>query len=269
MPASTVRLVAVDLDGTLLRDGGTSAEDTAALAEALQHGLTVCIATGRPHRSALLVLDQLGLPSLPVISFNGAMVNLPGAEEPLLHITIPADLAREVVQAGVEERWHLHYFLGDDLYVTRMSKMAWAYWRRTGIRPTPVGDLRKLTHREPTKIILVEEPGRVDTIAPDMARRWDGRLYVARSRPDIVELVNPSVSKGTALRWLAQHLGYAPEETLGIGDAANDVPLIEAAGLGVAMPGSDPQVLAVADVVLEPSDAPIAEAVRRLALGRD
>ncbi len=268
MGPSTVRLVAVDLDGTLLRDDGTSAEDTAALVEALQQGLTVCIATGRPHKSALLVLEGLGLPPMPVISFNGAMVKVPGTEEPLLHITMPADLAREVVQAGVEEGWHLQYFLGDDLYVARMSKMAWGYWRRTGIRPTPVGDLRKLTDREPTKIILVEEPERVDVIAPEMARRWGDRLYVARSRPDIVELVSRSVNKGAALRWLAQHLGYAPEETLGIGDAANDVPLIEAAGLGVAMPGSDPEVLAVADVVLEASEAPIADAVRRLALGR-
>ena len=128
----------------------------------------------------------------------------------------------------------------------------------------PVGDLRKLASRPPTKIILVDEPERVDRLAPEMAKRWGGRLYVARSRPDIVEMVHRAVNKGAALEWLARHLGVAIAETMAIGDAANDAPLLRAAGIGVAMPGSDPQVQAMADVVLDESESPVADAIRRL-----
>jgi len=261
-----ISLVAIDLDGTLVRDGGTADEDVAALREVLQRGLHVCIATGRPRVSALRVLDELGLEPLPIISFNGAMITLPGEPEPIVHVTLPAELAAEVVEASVEHRWHLHYFLGDDMYVSRVSKKAWEYWRRTGVKPIPAGDLRKLAGREPTKIIVVEEPDRVDDIEPELQQAWGDRLYIARSRPDIVEIVNPEVNKGAALHKLAEHLQVPVEATLGIGDAANDAPLVEAAGVGVAMPGSAPEVLAVADVVLEDGPAPVAEALRKLVL---
>ncbi|MGD9518281.1 MAG: Cof-type HAD-IIB family hydrolase [Armatimonadota bacterium] len=266
MESLNIALVAVDLDGTLVRGDGVAREDVSALAQAIENGVIVCIATGRPDKSARMVLEQIGLGDLPIISFNGAMVKVPGTDEPLLHLTMPLELAREVVSTAVQERWHLHYFIGDDCYVSRMSKMAWVYWRRTGIRPIPVGDLRKVATREPTKIILVEEPERVNQIGPEMMRRWGDKLYVARSRPDIVEIVNPSVNKGMALVKLSEHLGIPIAKTLALGDATNDAPLIEAAGIGVAMPDSDPEVMALADVILEDSEAPVADAIRQLVL---
>lgn len=266
-----VRLIAVDLDGTLLRkndDTEASPEDVQALREAQQAGLVVCIATGRPHSSAAMLLKRMGLGPVPIISFNGAMVWLPEEDEPILHLTVPSDVAREIMERGVEEDWNFYYFADGELYVPRMSWNAWEYWRRTGVRPRPVGDLRKLLDREPTKIILVDRPEKVDAAEPELMELWGQKAYVARSRPDIIEIVHPQANKGAALHELAEHLGIRPEQTMAIGDARNDLPLIQAAGLGVAMPDAAQEVKEAADVVIEPSNAPVAEAVRKLALGR-
>jgi Cof subfamily protein (haloacid dehalogenase superfamily) len=266
MERKKIRLLAVDLDGTLIRENGIAQADVQALKEAIERGVTVCIATGRPHRSALMVLGEAGLGELPVISFNGAMIRVPGMQEPLLHRTLPLHLAREVVHAAVERRWDIQYFVGDDCYIARMSKMGWLYWQRTGVRPTPVGDLRKIADREPTKIIVTGEPARLDLIAPQVVELWGEKLFVARSRPDIIEIASPLVNKGHALVQLARHLNIDIAQTMAIGDAANDVALVEAAGIGVAMPNSDSEVMRVADIVLEDSEAPIAEALSRYVL---
>ncbi|MBC7287945.1 MAG: HAD family phosphatase [Armatimonadetes bacterium] len=263
------RLIAVDLDGTLLPDADMEAreKDVAALRRAVSAGVVVAIATGRPHASAETVVERIGLREVPIISFNGAMVSLPGEDKPLLHRKVPEDVVRELLQIAVEQRWHLHYFVGNSLFVPRASHWAWDYYRRTGIRPQPVGDLRKHARELPTKIIIMHDPQGVPAIARWLAEHFQGRAYVTRSQPEMVEIAHPGVDKGRALALLAERLGIRREETVAIGDGPNDVPLIRAAGLGLAMPNASDEAKSAADAVLESNDAPIAEAVERLVLG--
>jgi hypothetical protein len=262
--------VAVDLDGTLVRneENRIEMEEAEALRQAQAAGVWVVVATGRPHKSAEELLQRIGMPDAYVISFNGAMVKRCGEEKPLRHLVVPQELAREVVEMGVHRRLYLLYFSGDEPYVTHMGKWGWIYWKRTGLKPTPVGDLRGMLAAQATKIIVMDEPQRLAPLATECQQRWAGRLYVTPSRPDILEFMHPDANKGTALRWLAEHLGLRPQETLALGDSHNDIPLLEAAGFAVAMPGADVATKSAADWVAGDTQAPVADVLSRFVLAR-
>ncbi|MCX7599949.1 MAG: Cof-type HAD-IIB family hydrolase [Armatimonadetes bacterium] len=260
--------MAIDLDGTLVRndENRVEAEDAEAIRKVQAAGVHVVIATGRPHKSAEELLRRIGLPDAYVISFNGAMVKRCGDDKPLMHLTLSPELAREVVEMAVHRHLYLLYFSGDEIYVTHMSKWGWIYWKRTGLRPEPAGDLRGILSAEATKIVMMDEPERLARLAKECEQRWSGRLYVTPSRPDILEFMPLSANKGAALSWLAERLGVPLAETLALGDSRNDIPLLEAAGFAVAMASADDTTKGCADMVAADAQAPVAEVLHKLVL---
>jgi Cof subfamily protein (haloacid dehalogenase superfamily) len=262
---SDIKLVAIDLDGTLVHNARDIPErNLRALRMVMDQGVTVAIATGRMHSSARDFVGRLGIPhTTPIISYNGAMVRLPDAEEPMRHVAVPADLASQVVQHTVDERLHLNYFLDDVLYVTHVDYWARLYQSRAGNVPTPAGDLRRFDGEAPTKLLIATQPsGAAELLAREQALFGD-RLYVTRSMPEYIELLNPEVSKGAAVAWLAGHLGLAREQVMAIGDMLNDLPMIEWAGTGVAMPKAAEAVRAAADFVPEHEEEGVAETLEK------
>ncbi len=284
-----IRLLALDLDGTLLdSQRQCSDRNRRALEAARERGVTIVLASGRMHHSVEEEAVKLDLAG-PLISYNGALLCRAGSPEPLFHQTVPADLAASVVQMAVRCRAHLQYFLAgaaaaevapeasrapggqpvalpEVLLVPRVSHWARLYQRRAGSVPVPVGDLRKLRGREPTKMILIAEPEDIERLLPQCQQEYAGRLYITRSLPEYLEFMHPEVSKGNALRRLADYLGVPLHQTMACGDELNDLPLVEAAGIGVAMPQAAPEVRAAADFV--PSSGPegVAEAIEKYVL---
>jgi hydroxymethylpyrimidine pyrophosphatase-like HAD family hydrolase len=95
-----------------------------------------------------------------------------------------------------------------------------------------------------------------------LKRRFDGRLYISKSLPHFLELASPQVTKAAGLAFLAEHLGFARERTVGFGDGENDVELLEWCGYAVAVERSHPRVLAVADLVCPgPADEGVAQVI--------
>ncbi len=262
MPAD-IRLIATDLDGTLLDESGeVSDENARALADAVAAGITVCIATGRSHASASRFARQLGIDDSIVISYNGAMIRRVSDDDSLLHVPVDAELAAAIVRHCIEQRLHLDYFIDDNLYVTHVDYWARLYLARTGDLPIPVGDLRRFDGRTPTKLLVSADPELVTDYFPLEQERWAGRLFVTHSLPEYIEYLNPQATKGNALRWLAGHLRIPMEHVMGMGDQLNDLPMIESAGIGVAMPGACEKVKQAADYVAASSADGVAEAVR-------
>ena len=261
---SDIKLIAIDLDGTLVHDATRIPErNLQAVQKVLDRGITVAIATGRMHESAVTFVSRLGLHGMPIISYNGAMVRRPEAAEPMLHVPVPPDLAAEIVAHGVAERYHLNYFLNDILYLTHMDHWGWLYYRRTGNLPHPVGDLRQFAGESPTKILIAAQPDEIARLLPEKQAQFGDRLYVTRSMPEYLEFLNKEASKGAALQWLANHLGVTRDQVMALGDMHNDLPMIEWAGVGVAMPRSEEAVRQAADFVPEDEVEGVAEAFER------
>ncbi len=265
-PAPDIRLIAVDLDHTLLdHDLRVPERNRRALAAAAERGATVAIATGRTHESAERFALELGLDA-PVISYNGAMIRRPGELEPMRHVPLPADLAAEIVERLVREQIDFIYFHDNVLHAQRFDHWAWEYLERTGDRPVVTGDMRRLAGAEPTKILLMGSPEETLERYELFAREYRGRVYATVSLPQYVELLHPEATKAGALRWLAGHLGVPMKSTMALGDSLNDLEMVQAAGVGVFMAAADEKLRAQADFVPDSAEGGVAEAVERLVL---
>jgi HAD superfamily hydrolase (TIGR01484 family) len=118
----------------------------------------------------------------------------------------------------------------------------------------PVGPLRQFDGRTPTKILIIDDPERIKGICPEFQREFGDRLYVTITTPEYLEFMNKAVDKATGVAEAVASLGVPRERTAAVGDALNDQPMIEWAGLGCAMGNADPPVLAAADVVAPSND---------------
>jgi hypothetical protein len=212
-------------------------------------GTHLVVVTGRMFRAVRPYLEQAGLDDL-VVCYQGAVVADPETGEFLLHIPIPLAEAREAMDAVVAAGFHLNCYLDDLLYVAEVTPEARRYADFQHLEIHAVGDLRAWLEQEPTKLVAVGDPDRLDELEAELAPRFAGRLFISKSLPYFLEFAHPDVSKGSGLQFVADRLGFGPEETVAGGDGENDRELLDWAGFGVAVANAHPDVLARADLVV-------------------
>jgi Cof subfamily protein (haloacid dehalogenase superfamily) len=252
-----VRLLALDLDGTILGDDLRISDRTrAAVREAVARGVTIVLATGRMYRSALPYAESLGLAG-PLICYQGAYVRerpgpggAPGAI--LRHITMGPEPARAAVRWAREHGLDPHVNADDRLLMEVGDEEAPDYERLAGIGAEFVPDLISAIDHPATKVLAVGPAGLPARLLDAARAAFADRAEVTVSHPEYLEFTAPGVHKGAALRWLAQRLGIPLEATMAVGDQHNDREMIAAAGMGVAMGGAPPEVRATARHVTAP-----------------
>jgi 5-amino-6-(5-phospho-D-ribitylamino)uracil phosphatase len=219
----------------------------AALARVRDAGIPVIVVTGRMVQSLRRVLEPARLHD-PVICYQGAaVVDSDGTW--LLHVPIERELAREAIAAVEAEGYDPNVYVGDELYVSRITAGSRAYADFQQIPIHEVGDVKAWLPEGPTKIVCVGDPVALDGVGERMRARFDGRLWVTKSLPKFLEFATLGVSKGSGLEFLAERLGFSPERTIAFGDGENDVELVEWAGYGIAVENAHERVKAVADWV--------------------
>lgn len=252
---TSYRLAAIDLDETLIaKDGSIPPRNAEAVARLRQAGVLCVIASGRMHQATLRFAEALDLMS-PIISYNGAMIRDRATDEIWRHVTVPPDLASEIVRFCADNGYHLNYYLDDHLYVAEVGEWAMLYHRHTGSRMEPVGDLTRLEGTRPTKMILIDRPAEADRLYEVMSQRYGGRLYITRTNPEYLEFMAAGCDKGVALRELADRLQVPREQTLAFGDGGNDLPMIQWAGFSVAVASGKEAVRRAASWIAPPFDA--------------
>lgn len=219
-------------------------------------GIPFIVVTGRMFQSVRRYLTG----DEPVVCYQGAVVAETTTGRFLRHEPIPLELARETIAALEAERFHVNCYVGDELYVAEVTPEARAYADFQDLVIHPVGDLLAWLEEPPTKLVSVGEPAALDGLEERMKARFDGRLYISKSLPYFLEFASPEVTKASGLAFLAEHMGFARERTVALGDGENDVELLEWAGYAVAVEAAHPRVLAVADLVCPgPADEGVAQ----------
>lgn len=250
------KLVAIDLDGTLLHSETRTVSDfnAAQIQRVIAQGVWVVLASGRAHHTIAHFAAGLGLPrQTPLIAYNGALVRTLGGETRFHQPLSPED-ARKIVQFCADGGYHLNYYLNDELYVREETRWSRLYQERTGTVPHVTHDLTTLDGEQPTKLLLIDEPEVTDRLCVEFQREYGDSLYITKTEDEYLEFMAPGVSKGRALAQVAGDLGVAREDVIAFGDSYNDVPMLEWAGMGVAVGNARLPVQAVAGRVAPPAD---------------
>jgi Cof subfamily protein (haloacid dehalogenase superfamily) len=194
-------------------------------------------------------LEQAGLDDL-VVCYQGAVVAEPATGEFLLHVPIPLPAAREAIEVVTAVGFHFNCYVDDLLYVEEVTPEARRYADFQHLEIQAVGDLVTWLDRDPTKLVAVGDPDALDDLEAELKPRFAGRLFISKSLPFFLEFAHPDVSKGSGLTFVAERLGFGPDETVACGDGENDRELLDWAGFGVAVANTHEDVLERADLVV-------------------
>jgi len=250
----TYRLLVADIDGTLVNAAREITPPVhAAVAAAQARGVRVCLATGRIWPSARRFVEALGADP-PVILYNGGMVYDFARDEVWFTVPLPMQQAKDVLRI-LRRRPAVqpHLYVGDKVYIPAMTEATLIYEQKDNLRAEVAGDLVDWLTVDPMKILMIGERPALQAVARDI----DALPYQVNhvfSEINYLEVLPPGVSKGVALRAMAERLGVEREAIIAAGDNLNDLAMIEYAGLGVAM-GNAPEALrARADFVAPSND---------------
>lgn len=263
-----VRLLALDLDGTLLNRGNTVSDgNAAAVRDAVAVGVHIVLATSRWYLLAKHTADALGITS-PIICHNGAMVRSPIDGARLLQLDVPARAAIEIAAIADEDQYEAMATVDDVTYLLT---------RRPNVDPAklPCGMVRtqRLSDHASGGVesFLLFGQDACDGMRARIGGRYAGVVNVAygvsETFPPYLNIVHAAADKGRALQLVCDHVGVPIGEAMAIGDAAPDLPMMRAAGIGMAMGNAPDDVKAQADVVGPGNlDDGVAWAIRTFAL---
>jgi Cof subfamily protein (haloacid dehalogenase superfamily) len=256
------RLIASDLDGTLLRDDGTvSARTVEALARAARRGILTVLVTGRPPRWVRDLPALTGAHAV-VVCANGALLYDVDADAIVDHAPLPSALAVEVVDA----------LRAEALGCTLACEMAFRfghdpdYPARFPPSDAVVGDVRAMVAGEPaTKLIVRDDLITDDALVAAVRRVVRGRAEVTHSGYGIVEISAPGVDKAHGLRVACERHGISLAQTIAFGDMPNDIPMLVRAGHGVAVANAHAEVRSIArEITASNEDDGVAAVLERL-----
>ncbi len=272
-PGVPIRLIALDLDGTLLRsDNSIGPRSIAAVRAAHANGIEIVLASGRMTPAMEPTAKALGL-DVFLVSYNGAAVcgRIADGRTRLVHQPLPKQIAAEIYAFASERRLQVNYYL-DDIIVSEDSPelRPWMeiYRERTGSPFQLVKSLNDYLHRDPTKLLLVMEPSKREEVASYWRAKLGSRADVVKTESEYLEFLAPGADKGSAIEFLGQKLGIETAAIMAMGNGENDIPMLHRAGWSVAVSNACGLCLAAANNVTEcdhQNDA-VAEALERWVL---
>ncbi len=261
------KLVAIDLDDTLLRTDLTISERTKqAIKASMAQGTLVTFATGRMYRAALPYALDLGL-DLPLITYQGALVKYVDGRE-VYHRPVAKDIAKEIINLVKPTGIHINVYYDDQLYMEEATDWGKKYANTVrvpiNLLPLPEGIKEDLT-----KILLIGDSEKLDEIQTVLAERFQDNINLTKSQSCFLEISHPQATKGNALKGLVESLDLHPEQVIAIGDNLNDLDMLEYAGCGVAIGNAVEEVKRIADMVTKNNDDDgVAEVIEKLIVGQ-
>lgn len=251
-----IKLVAADLDGTLLDAERCVSEETRrVIAQVRAKGIQVVLATGRTYAGVRGIYTVLGLDG-PVITNNGGLVYHPVTDTVLAGYPLPVEILKNLLNWLDERQLYNQFYTRDTVYTRRLDFLSEEWAKRNAALPEQQririevlgeGPLPAALDTEPFYKLLVmdKDPAVLAAVRQHIATIPE--LETTISIENGLDILCAGISKGVGLMSLSKAMGVKPEEILAFGDQENDIEMLQFAGIGVAMENAPDHVKAHAN----------------------
>lgn len=246
------KLVAVDLDGTLLDDNKNIDIDTInSIKEAIDKGTYFVIASGRPVITLKRFYDLIDR-DMPVISCNGAVLAYPSRNEIILNEHFKKEDLMFLVKYFNDSNKSFIAWSNNDLYCNKINIYTTSYHdacKHADVKIKVIEDYNDFYKLYINKLIVIDDSDKIQVFLKDVKKDIKDRCNYFTSQSYFLEFVSSGIDKGKALEKLSKYLDIEKEEIIAIGDGHNDLSMIEYAHVGVAMENSSEYVKSKADYI--------------------
>ena len=260
-------MLVLDLDDTLLTDDHTiSAENAAMLFKAQELGVYVILASGRPTPAMIAYAKELQLDNSYMISYNGGVITDLKEDKVIFEQTLTQGQIHELYDYSLKSKTHIITYVNGKIVSETDSEYIEIEKNITGLKHNKVVSFKEEVQSSAVKCILLEEPGYLKEVEKDLKAAMP-HLSVSMSKPFFLEVAQNGIDKGASIKFLAERLNILQSEIIAVGNAGNDLTMIEYAGLGVWVDNVDPELRDKGDVIVASNNNHgVAEVVRRFIL---
>ena len=244
-----IKLVATDIDGTILIPEGKFTENVKKCIKKLKvNGIKVVLVTGRMNAAALKIAEDLGLDT-PVVSYQGGLIVENGKK--LYEKYLTEEQAEQVLNWSKKEKIHINLYNEDVLYSETECYEVQRYCNNLHTEYT-VKPFKEINKNKINKLLAIDyfDSERISRYEKELQDIFP-ELYIVKSTPYFLEFSNVEASKKCAVEFLQNYWGLKKEEILTIGDQNNDIALLRAGGLKIAMGNATEELKKEADYVTD------------------
>lgn len=244
-----IKLIATDIDGTILiPDKQFTLRVKDCINTLKESGIKVVLVTGRMNKAAQLIADELNLDT-PVVSYQGGLVR--HKEKTLYERYLSESQTEKIIEWGKKEKIHLNLYSDDILYSESECEEILRYSKRQNI-DFVIKPFDKVKKDKVNKLLAIDYDNslRIDYYEKELPEIFP-ELYIVKSTPNFLEFSNPEGSKYCAVKFLQKYWNLKNSEILTIGDQNNDIELLKAGGIKVAMGNATPELKEIADYVTD------------------
>ncbi|MFV8334588.1 Cof-type HAD-IIB family hydrolase [Flavobacterium sp. RSP29] len=261
------KMLVLDMDDTLLTDDHIiSDENKAMLFKAQELGVYVILASGRPTPAMTAYAKELQLDNSYMISYNGAVITDLKEDKVIFEQTLTQEQIHELYDYSLKSKTHIITYVDGKIVSETDSEYIEIEKNITGLKHNKVLSFKEEVQSSAVKCILLEEPSYLKEVEKDLKATMP-HLSVSMSKPFFLEVAQNGIDKGASIKFLAEKLNIHQSEIIAVGNAGNDLTMIEYAGLGVWVDNVDPELRDKGDfIVASNNNHGVAEVVRRFIL---
>ena len=244
-------MVATDIDGTIIdwNIGDFTPSVKKCIKNLSKNGIKVVLVTGRMHCATNYIMKELGLET-PVISYQGGLIKDKNGTI-LYQQNLNSEFAKQIIKWAKNNKIHINLYIDDKLYVEQDNNVVKKYTDGKFVSYT-VCPFETLKIENVNKILAIdyENPEKVTGWVEELQKQYPD-LYIVKSTPYFCEIGSPLAKKSLGVEFLAKKWGLNKEEILTIGDQDNDIELLKAGGIKIAMGNGTPELKECADFITD------------------
>ncbi|MDW7671809.1 MAG: Cof-type HAD-IIB family hydrolase [Bacillota bacterium] len=236
------KIIISDVDGTLFKSGNKVQPRKLELVHRFQEqGGIFTLATGRMKKAIEPFIDELAI-RFPVIVYNGAQIVDPVTNQLLASKELTPSLAESALTLLEQYPLSPIMHVNQQPYVWKQTQEVLEHMKKDNIECLVHENLHDLTIHSPTKILVIGEPERLQEFEAAFQQTVENGFQLVYSDWNYLEILPWGASKGNALETLARIKGISMKHMIAVGDERNDISMLQAAGLGVAVANADETV---------------------------